>query len=339
MAKVKFSGSYTKGVGSGGGSGKSPEKTPAQEAEERRQHAADVISKATNKQELMEAMRTLGLQDQTSFINEVKNFESAQRIASAVADMNAVWGVDGVGDVTTKGKFSGGVTGYRTVGKPEIHLNPKYYNDLRDLELSTALESAMGYSYKNESSESIVKHEYAHVLQDRLMDKNSPEYQRIETNFRTAQASLDRSVKKYPEEWKEAQKYLDRASSGKTMSTSIKNVLKAHDIMRKVMSPLEFQEYRRALNERNRSSNERVHYLKNTQMAAIQRIFGSIGAYRTPTDVASALTGNPRAYARTDWNEAHAECIADYMTNGRNASPVSIAYAQAFAREIGVNLP
>ena len=59
----------------------------------------------------------------------------------------------------------------------------------------------------------------------------------------------------------------------------------------------------------------------------IHKIFTSIGM-PTTRDVATNLTGKADAYASKNWLEAHAECVADYMTNGRNASAVSARYVR-----------
>lgn len=334
MAKGKSGGNY---VGSEANVGVT-RKSPAEEIEERRKKASETISGATNKAELKAAMESLGLQGQTSFIDGVKSFESAQRIASAVADMNAVWGVEGIGDVTTKGNFASGTIGYRQAGDPTIHLNPKEYNNIGALQVSNGLESVLNFTYKNQSPESVVKHEYAHVLEDRLVDMHSDSLRRIEAQRASAQATIDRLTQGHQKEWQEASKYLDRASSVRTVQARFKNVVKARDVMRRALNPSDFNALMSAINSRTAAQNARTMHIRSVQESAIQRIFGSVGM-TSPTHVASEMTGNPRAYARKNWHEAHAEAIADYMTNGRNASPVSIAYAQAFAREIGVTLP
>ena len=65
----------------------------------------------------------------------------------------------------------------------------------------------------------------------------------------------------------------------------------------------------------------------NNAHRVIERLFTKAGA-SSLRDVAVKLTGRDSAYASKDWGEAHAECVSDYMHNGRNASQISIAYVR-----------
>ncbi len=306
---------------------------------DRRKNATEAISQATNKKELQSAMESLGLGDKTSFINEIKDFESAKDIATGIAEMNEVFGSEYLSDVTTQGTFPSGVQGYTFPGEYTLHLNGKEYNDRAALEGQCYLESTMGYSYKNESPASIVMHEYAHLLQNKLCERamNSDHYKELREEQRRAQASIDRLTADHPKEWAKATKWLNKAIGARDLASRTKYVTKTMEAMEGVLTPVQhrllFNNVKNVLSTRQSIGI----LLTNEAVNKIGGIFNRLG-YSAPNYVAKALTGNPRAYARMNWKESHAECIADYMTNGENASAVSIAYVEAFAKEIGVNL-
>ena len=307
--------------------------------ENRRKIVAETISKTTNKKELQDAMESLGLGDKASFIKEIKNFDSAKDIASAIADMSEVFGTEYFSDATTQGQFGKGTRGYIFPGEYTIHLNKKEFDERDVMMQECKLESDIGYAYKNQSPASIVKHEYAHLLQNKLCDDlmNTDQFKNVRRQQESAQRGIDALTENYPKEWKKATTFLEKAMNARNIFDQIKYTNKAMEAMQNVMKPVEhrvlFSNIRTVL-----QSRQVIGKMISTEATRkIGGIFNNIG-YKSPTDVAKGLTGSNLAYARTNWSEAHAECVADYMTNGQNASPVSIAYVEAFAKAVGVKL-
>ena len=80
---------------------------------------------------------------------------------------------------------------------------------------------------------------------------------------------------------------------------------------------------------------DKTEALINAQHFQIMMLFHKAGA-SSPSDVGVKLTGSKEAYASKDWSEAHAECVADVMHNGENASPISIAYVREMDKLLGI---
>ena len=310
---------------------------------ERVRHAQDVINQATDKKSLQAAMESLGLGDKASFVKELKNFEGAKEIALAMAEMNETFGSDLLENITTKGSFGSGVGGYRVVGKNVLHMNSNWFNDPEGTQkiLDRAVEN--GHFAKGENLQSLVKHEYGHLLQDKLTKevRDSSIFKTNEEKMEQRRKDFFDSIAKVPEnDRKKISDYFEKAFTADTDKSIRTNITKALKLVREhdLHGNADYYKTFDAINNYTILMSKRNMMLHNAETNGIKNVFNSIGI-TSPLEVSHALTGGNRAYAKMSWAESHAEMISDYMTNGPDgASATSILYVQAFAKEIGVKL-
>lgn len=306
--------------------------------EERVRQATEAINQATDKKTLKSAMDNLGLSDKTSFIKEMKSIEGAKEVATALAVMNATFGGDVITDITTKGTFANGVGGFRTVGSTVIHLNPKWFNDPEGTQNMLDDQVARGHFHKGENLQSLVKHEYGHLLQDKLTAevRNSDVFKKNASRLESERENFNKLISDLPSNEREKiHEYIDKAFHATTSKSVTSNINKAIKLL---YVSKNYVDARFSLSRQSTYVLNQNNLLHNAEIKKIQQIFNRVGAY-SPTDVSIGLTGGTKAYARQSWAEAHAECISDYMTNGPDgASATAIRYVQEFAKEIGVIL-
>ena len=177
----------------------------------------------------------------------------------------------------------------------------------------------------------VIEHEYAHLLQRKLSEHSD-----IVKNQIARRDQWEKDLKEIDELTDGlASKYVEIYEKWDfTKASKIKTRMKLQNQMYEINQELINKKGLEIIPTLNRlsklaSAKLSVQYINyvdgGTQV--IHKLFSSIGA-ATPEDVAIKLTGNRDAYASKNWHEAHAECVSDYMHNGRNASSISIAYVK-----------
>ena len=316
----------------------SQNRSQTESLETRIKNAHDIIDQTTDKKSLTTAMKSIGLGDKASFVKEMKNIDGAKEIAKAMVEMKETFGDDVISDITTKGTFGSGVGGYRTVGSTVLHVNPKWFNDPEHTQHILDASVEKGHFRKGENLQSLVKHEYGHLLQDKLTKevRNTDQFKNNASKLESERNKFNKLISNMPVSTQEKiNEYLDKAFHADTSKTSTTNLNKAIKLLRDSDN---YWEARSSLVNQSFYVSQQIVMLHGAERNRIQQIFNRIGAV-TPRDVGIALTGSSKAYAGTSWAEAHAECISDYMTNGADgASATSIRYVQEFAKEIGVKL-
>ena len=200
-----------------------------------------------------------------------------------------------------------------------------------------------GHFVKGETLQSLVKHEYGHLLQDKLTKdvRNSDQYKNNEAKIKSLEQSFDDITSNIPSsERNKMNEYLQKAWNSDSDRMIKTNLNKALKIVRDNTPFLKggYWDAFSVISKQVSAVGSRNVMLYHAEMNGIKKICNSIGITK-PIDVSYALTGGGKAYAKTNWAEAHAEMISDYMTNGvEGASATSILYVQAFAKEIGLKL-
>jgi hypothetical protein len=235
-----------------------------------------------------------------------------------------------------------GVGGFHRTGDFEIHMNDRWYVLLSETKDRLRYGIERGAFYEGTTPKSVVMHEYAHALQEMLtLDlRNTDEYKKSQEIYSNARTQLETALstlkdgKRILELWDKEWNNIDRHNMRYIDEAKMllqKNTRSGRGYSRK------YWDIERLHSNEELARVEPIAILQRAQHEKIQKIFNQLG-YKTSSDVGIGLTGTFKAYGARNWAESHAECISDYMTNGKNARPVSIAYAKAFAKEIGIRL-
>ncbi len=297
-----------------------------------RPYANDIkrIQNAKTHDELKEVLDYLGLWNGYGYIyvDDIPNLETAKEMTVGMYEMFQRYGYDGMHPfrVSDPVEFRDGEYGHSDAysGSGDVAINSKYYGG----ESRTDYSDDVGYHPKGMSDKMLIQHEYAHVLQTRLAD-----------NYKEPEGYYESQRQKYNEMknsqmfklWDEYQKLHEERMSKTADITQLRPILKRMSDIRMTDGYLMFSaEFERMQNYFTQRQTTR--YKSNAQ---IRELFTKIG-YSAPFKVAKELTGDVTAYASKNWAEAHAECVADFMTNGKNASPVSIKYVREMEKLIGV---
>ena len=297
---------------------------------------------APSKDEIREILRQFGYKDdQLKYIDQVPVMKDRQEMSVGLAKMAMAYGTDMLDGMSVDGEEMDDWTYAHahmySNEQREIHLNPVYYVDGKNHDYKSDVES--GFHPKGMDNEMLIEHEYAHMLQRRLAGVTKTDEQRLTAN-KEQSAELKRQSN---EIWKSfgklAEKYDDAMGKWSALfreesTPSTKRKLqyytkRMNELWYKMgQTPNGFQKLREHVDlaEKARELTKTTGFIGDSHKV-ISEIFTRIGA-PNPADVATQLTGRTDAYASKNWSEAHAECVSDYMHNGKNASPISIAYVR-----------
>ena len=206
-----------------------------------------------------------------------------------------------------------------------ISLNPSQYKQSNDNDRNSnhELGERNGFHPLGNDDELTIMHEFAHALQRKLVQKGKynieDEYAKYNTKDIARYSTLAHSMsvvthKDYLES------YRKEMAEIKKRNPNIERDVLLHDQLQQ-LRPYKYQ--------------DKTEALINAQHFQIMMLFHKAGA-SSPSDVGVKLTGSKEAYASKDWSEAHAECVADVMHNGENASPISIAYVREMDKLLGI---
>ena len=303
----------------------------------------ELISKLTNeplvRHEIREILHQFGFtDDQLGYIDEIKVMKDRQEMSVGLAKMAMAYGTDMLGNIRKDSEdIKGHLAHAHMSDSKEIHLNPDSF-DGRQLDFQGDVDN--GFHPKGYGFEMTVEHEYAHLLQRRLagitrkdeiqMGKDRERLQELNKQIDDIDELLG------PMWWK----YLRNMTKINEMYGKKGITLAEIQKAEKANQELFLKVYNSNLGNNKKKIDGRLPLLRerdklkwsirkydvsDKSQKVISSIFSKIGAPE-PSDVAIQLTGRKDAYASRNWSEAHAECVADYMHNGKNASPISIAY-------------
>ena len=223
----------------------------------------------------------------------------------------------------------------------EIHLNPEYYGSNAKKTPNYDYAAEIGFHPKGNGNEMTIMHEYAHLLERRLAGVSrmqERDLSDVKKRLRDLEKEREEFMKDYDEKMEKSQKLQKqinkleklRGTEKYTPKTSAK-LMKLYDENDKLTNQItttDREKFIQLLNNIHKTRNEVNSKQPGLDSwTPIEKIFTKVGA-SSPEEVAVKLTGNPDAYASKNWSEAHAECVADYMVNGKNASPISRAYVR-----------
>ena len=261
------------------------------------------------------------------FIDDVPNLDTAKELTLGWYEMRQRYGAEmymlmfGDSDNDFKSAYAHAEVG----GSGKVSINPEYYGKDERVDYSRDVET--GFHPKGMSDRMLMHHEYAHILQDKIAQKYNDD---ADFEFRKAQMQkfvdmMDTPLGKLYSEHEQLHNQIFNVPPDQRMA-----LVKRMNEIRKTEGYFAFSlEVSKA-----KAEATRVRSVAEKSEIMIESLFTKLG-YKAPRDIATALTGTDKAYASKNWSEAHAECVADFMTNGRNASPVSIKYVRAMEKLIG----
>lgn len=296
------------------------------------------------KTELKELMQQFGLkEEQLGYIDQVPAIKDRQEMSVGLARMAMTYGTDMFGELSVDDTvLVPNALAYVNSGEKDIHLNPTYFSskatDVNDYR--SGVET--GFHPKGDGNEMTVMHEYAHLLQRRLSGITKNKEKQLTQDIERIR-EIDQQIDEIddvlgPTWWK----YLSNVRKTNEMygkeGVTLDDIYKAEKENQKLYLEAYNSEHginrgyinhrKELYDERNKlRTNIRLWDVSEKSQQMISTIFSKIGAPK-PSDVATKLTGRADAYASKNWSEAHAECVADYMVNGKNASAISIAYVR-----------
>lgn len=294
---------------------------------------------APTKDEMKEILRQFGYRDeQLKFVDQVPVMRDRQEMSVGMAKMAMAYGTDMIDGLSVDGDNMGewdyAHAHIYNNERREIHLNPSYYVDGKNHDYKYDVES--GFHPKGMDNEMLVEHEYAHMLQRRLSGVTKADEERVTNNQQQAKElrkqadDIWNSFGKLSKQYEEADRKV-RQLFWETATASTKRKMTYYSRRRRELwDKMWDADNGKRLTERSNLITKAMEITKSNAgdgHDVISGIFAKIGAPR-PVDVATRLTGRADAYASKNWSEAHAECVADYMRNGKNASPISIAYVR-----------
>ena len=297
----------------------------------------NAVRDAENEEQLTKALNDVGFEGKTDFLKS-DNFDLATKknFSIGLSKMAVEYGTDvfiGLRPV----RMSVFILGQAHVDDFDselgiIDMNAKTYEAGQNRYWAYKDGGRLGYDHpKNNDDEMVVEHEYAHLLLRKLGEYSDDIKGQIarrdkwERDFKEVNENTGGMAKKYLEIYEKWDF---------TKSTKIKTRQKLQNQMYEVMQEVIKKQGLDAIPMLNKlpklaSDNPIVHMINYREGGEqkIRELFNSIGA-SSPVDVAEKLTGNREAYASKNWDEAHAECVSDYMRNGRNASDISKSYVR-----------
>ena len=271
----------------------------------------------------------LGLTGKTSFSDKVSG-QTRSELLIGVAKMAAKYGSDVLDDVEygdTNPRFGFDKPGfentyayaYSSGDSGTINLNPQKFNEKNDRARNRSYDQGVSTMFhpKGQDDGMTVMHEYAHLIQRKLVKFAT-------TNINDEINAFDKATKDFM-----------------SIKTQVFDGTLKGDARRNAI--IKMTEYRRSNPniDKDASRLSQLIEMKNAHPATrdqeyqIMKLFQKTGT-NNPADVARKLTGSPTAYASKDWSEAHAECVADYMRNGKDAKPISIAYVSEMDKLLGI---
>ena len=295
------------------------------------------IKNAANVNELSIGLQNLGLTEkQIKFVSQVKDFETAKSLSLGLSDMVAKYGSEMFDsmELNSNDDMHEGEYANSSLRSPyRINLNTYYFSGKQERYYENDI--ATGFHPKGMSDRMLIHHEYAHLLQNMLSEEGQNYYKdrvrdtgrlkEIQSEMKELNESFGGKYYEYQRNTIFSELYGEDSEYGKN----------AKNLFREMSS-----QNSEALNKLIRLDNERENI--NTKSTfdrgnekIIENIFQKIG-YQKLSKVGASLTGNRAAYASKNWSEAHAECVADAMMNGRNASQISKAYMKEIDKLLGV---
>lgn len=287
--------------------------------------------------EVREILHQFGFKDeQLDYIDQIKIIKERNEMSVGLAKMAMTYGTDMFDRLTVDGEGMDNLTYAHAhiYGNPEINLNPLYFVDGKNHDYKYDVES--GFHPKGMDNEMLVEHEYAHLLQRRLSgitQKEELEHAKLSKEIAELEKRRDELSKPTDEEnriYEEIKKYQSLIGTKKYTPDAARELHKLYEQSNE-LNLKRTREMIQVLNSLSKSKRQDEIAQKvvtaNNGHSVIENLFNKAGA-TSLADVATKLTGRPSAYASKDWGEAHAECVADYMHNGKNASPISIAYVR-----------
>ena len=300
---------------------------------------------APSRDEIREILNQFGYKnEQLAYIDQVPVMSDRQGMSVGLAKMAMAYGTDMFEKLNVDGENMDSMTyaHAHVYGEPEINLNPSYFVDGRNHDYKYDVES--GFHPKGMDNEMLIEHEYAHLLQRRLsgitqkeeqesaqLRKEISELEKQREDYMTAYDKKIEQTNKIDKQIKKLEKL--RGTEKYTADVSRK-LMGLYDKKFKITENIGeetkwFADLLNSISKTKRRNEEITQKVvpANNGHSVIENLFAKAGA-DSLRDVAVKLTGRESAYASKDWGEAHAECVADYMHNGRNASPISIAYVR-----------
>ncbi len=297
----------------------------------------NAVRNAENEEQLAKALNDVGFEGKTDFLkNDNFDFATKKNFSVGLSKMAVEYGTDVFKELRPV-QMSVFVLGQAHIDDFDselgtIDMNAKVYEAGQDRKWAYRDGGRLGYdSPKNIDDEMVVEHEYAHLLQKKLGEHS--DYVKEQIARRDKWEKDFNEINEYTGGM--AKKYIDIYEKWDfTKATKVKTRQKLQNQMYEIMQEVIKKQGLDAIPMLNKlpklaSDNPIVHMIDYREGGEqkIRELFKSVGA-SSPVDVAEKLTGNREAYASKNWEESHAECVSDYMHNGRNASPISIAYVR-----------
>ena len=300
---------------------------------------------APSRDEIREILSQFGYRkEQLDYIDQVPVMSDRQGMSVGLAKMAMTYGTDMFEKLNVDGEDMDAMTYAHAhiYGEPEINLNPSYFVDGRNHDYKYDVES--GFHPKGMDNEMLIEHEYAHLLQRRLSGITQKEEQEsaqlrkeiaeLEKQREDYMTAYDKKIEQTNKIDKQINKLEKPRGTEKYTADVSRKLMGLYDKKFKITEGIgeETKWFAELLNtisrtrKRNKEITQKVVPANNAH-PVIEQLFAKVGA-NSLRDVAVKLTGRDSAYASKDWGEAHAECVADYMHNGRNASQISIAYVR-----------
>lgn len=277
--------------------------------------------------EIRETMHKFGFEDrQLKYLDQ--NSKYSQEISLGLAKMAMAYGTDMLGNIYEDDEAHQDDIAHAHLysSTKEIHLNKEYFS-------GTYFDSPHDSTFHpaNDDVEQTVEHEYAHLLERRLGGvSRRQELQYIENlpRIKELQKEYDDIWNSFGKLSSEYDKEMEKAATLKTKKARDLHYKKADDLWMEMWNqPGGSARINRRLEVFDEIDKlERVARVGNPP-SVIENIFNSIGIKNLP-DVGRHLTGSNSSYATYNWHEAHAECVADVMRNGKNASLIAKDYVR-----------
>lgn len=297
------------------------------------------------KDEIREILNRFGYRnEQLAYIDQVPVMKDRQEMSIGLAKMAMAYGTDMFEslNVDEENMDSIAYAHAHIYGNPEINLNPAYFVDGRNHDYKYDVESR--FHPKGMDNEMLVEHEYAHLLQRRLSGITQKEEQKsaqlrkeiseLEKRRENHMSVYYKKLEKINKIDKQINKLEALRGTEKYTADISRKLMKLYDKKFKISDGIEEEtkEFAQLLNSLSRASkmNEEITQKvvpANNAHPVIEKLFAKAGA-DSLQDVALKLTGRDSAYASKNWGEAHAECVADVMRNGKNASKISKDYVR-----------